>query len=276
MKLRQPLKNITFATLVYYAKQNGYKPESKRDYSIRQKPVNQKRESKRINFIDSSVSYLYRFADEIEERLAIMEYEKNIPQAEAEKIILSEMPGIEKVRTYRITVNKKVKDKSKDYKKLNECFENCNCTAKEIADYIGQGFSIICAKLKVNDNGKIERVNDNWICSELIALDIDSGLSLDEAYNIPLTKHALLIYTSPSHTLENHRFRILFDLPYLETDKQIYREILQNFISLYNADNQCSDPVRIYFGNSNSTIYLLRTDEIIYYKNGKLNEIHTT
>ena len=272
IKLQSLLKDITFGTLIYFAKQNGYKPENSKSYeSINYKPIHLKRKPDQIKFIDAKKNFLYRFKDErIEERIAILEYEGNLSRLEAERIILKDTPETPRERVYRIAVNNQVKNKTTDYKKLNDCFENQILTVSEIAENIGNGFSIICSRLKVNDNGKVLRNNESWLCSELIALDIDTGLSIDEAFKIPQTKHALMIYTSPSHTPSQHRFRIIFDLPYLEINNKRYASIIEKFISIYNADKQCKDTSRIYFGNNNSTIFLLRTSEILKYKNGVL------
>lgn len=272
LKLKNTLENFSFATLIYFAKENGYKPESRPiNYSYTIKPTNRNPSNQQIKFNDIDKSILYRFQDEgIEERIAIMQYDGNLSRLEAERIILSEKPETPRERVYRIAINEHVKDKSKDYKKLNECFENSLLTVKQISESITEGHSIICARLKADSAGMIRRNNESWECSELIALDIDTGLTIDECFKIPQTKHALLIYTSPSHTPDKHRFRILFDLPYLETNSQRYGEILSNFIQIFKADKQCKDIARIYFGNSNANIYLLRTGEIIKYNSGVL------
>lgn len=268
IKLKNCLHNVSLATLVYYAKRNGYKPAISGYHFAHN--YKQPQQSKTINFVDADKSFYYRFADDIEERLAIMQYEGNISRSDAEKIILTETPETPRERAYRIAVNNKVMNKETDYKKLNENFENFILTTSEIAHQIGHGFSIICGMLKADDTGKVKRNNESWLCSELIALDIDTGLTIDVAFNMPHTQHALLIYTSPSHTPEQHRFRIIFDLPYIEHNQQRYREILGNFIDIYNADKQCKDSARIYFGNSNATVYILRNGEIQHYQNGVL------
>jgi hypothetical protein len=290
-KLKNCLKNVSLATLIYYAKQNGYKTtfsinqdESKtyarpiQDKSKVYASTNQDKSShnsylnhtKIIAFTDADKSFYYRFTDNIEERLAIMQYDGNISRIDAERIILTESPEIPRERAYRVAVNNKVKDKVKDFKILNANFENQILTASEIANHIGQGFSIICGEMKTNDSGKIQRKNKNWVCSELIALDIDTGFTIDDVFNLPQTKYALLIYTTPSHTTEHHRFRILFDLPYVEYNQERYTEILRYFIQTFKADRQCSNISRNFFGNSNAKIYILRTSQISQYKNGYL------
>lgn len=272
IKLKATLKNISFGTLVYYAQQNGYNPEKGETHiPTNYKPIHLKQKPEQIKFIDAEKNFLYKFNDEsIEERISIMQYEGNITRLQAERIILTEHPETPRERVYRIAVNSQVINKTTDYKKLNECFENRILSPQEIADNVGQGFSIICSKLKADETGTIKRNNDSWLCSELIALDIDSGLSIDEAFKIPQTKNALIIYTSPSHTPEQHRFRIIFDLPYLETNKQRYTAIIEKFIKIYNADKQCKDTARIYFGNNNAIIFLIRAGKTLTYKNGVL------
>lgn len=274
LKLRNRLANISLATLVYYAKQNGYTPEKTiNDLPSNYKPIKLKQNPPpQIKFIDTKISFHYRFNYEIEERLAIMEHQAGLSRLEAERIVLTDTPETPKERAFRIAINNQVKNKTTDYIKLNTNFENQILTISEIAEQIGNGFSFIGAELKTDDKGKVKRNNDNWVCSELITLDIDTGLTIDEAFKIPQTKHALMIYTSPSHTPEKHRFRILFDLPYLETDQERYREIIKQFIKQYKADEQCKDLARIFFGNTNCNIYLIRTGEKLKYRNGVLQK----
>jgi hypothetical protein len=270
IKLNYRLSNISLATLVYYAKQRGYKGTSKKNFNyIPFNRTTKQTEENKISFQNLNENLIYRFDEATEERLAIMEYEGKLTRAEAQKIICSNVPELPKERLYRIAVNEKVKNKEKDYKRLNENFENRLLSAYEIADKISKGYSIICSKIR-SEKGKVKRKNENWLCSELIALDIDTGLTIEKAFEIPETNNALLIYTSPSHTPEKHRFRIIFDLPYLETDSERYKIILSKFIEIYGADKQCKDLCRIYFGNDNATIYLIRTGEIFEFKNGVL------
>lgn len=281
IKLKNRLSHITLATLIYYAKQNGYKRTLLRTNPVRTNNLKLTRirenQPQPVKFIDIKKDFYYRFDDNTEERIAIMTYQQGLSRFEAERIVMRQTPELPKERAYRIAINEKVKNKTTDYKTLNSNFKNRVLTIKEIADHIGKGFSFIGAEFKTDEKQNIIRNNANWLCSELITLDIDNGLSLEDAFNIEQTEHALLVYTTPSHTPEKHRFRILFDLPYLETNQERYREILKSFIKIYKADEQCKDLARLFFGNTNATIYLIRTGEILTYKNGVcLNEQKTT
>lgn len=90
------------------------------------------------------------------------------------------------------------------------------------------------------------RHNDNFISADFMSLDIDSGLTIEEAEKrIQNLKIACLCLPSPSHTKEAHRFRLVFPLA-----KTIYN--VEDFEATWNwlqeqfpeLDKQCSDLAR--------------------------------
>jgi hypothetical protein len=166
-------------------------------------------------------------------------------------------------RLYHIAINHSVVNKTTNYEALNARFENTMQTSYDIARAIRQGFAVCCSVLKSDANGAVRRKNENWCGSELIALDIDGGMTIEECLHIPYTQNALLLYTSCSHSVEQHRFRLIFDLPYFETNVQRYAAIVARFIKLYGADEQRKDVCGVFFGNTNARIYNLRTGEVL-------------
>ncbi len=99
--------------------------------------------------------------------------------------------------------------------------------------------------------------DDNWQGQESFILDIDDGLTLDEAKKL-FKEYQCLITTTKNHQVEKNgivcdRFRIIMPLvkpinctqsEYSETMKLIH-DIEYPF-----ADKKCKDPSRIYFGFS--------------------------
>ncbi len=257
LKLRQKLQNMTFGTLVYMAKEYGYNSENQ------------------------TYSNKHMFIHTIKK--------KNLPKKET--VSISGNPQIlfrakksnpnEKERVYQLSVNEKVLNKNlnpktlkkyQNYSVLTNEFENRFLILDELINSIGQGFAFCCSQLNENESGKRTRKNANFLCCDFFALDIDEGLTIEECLAMEQTKGALFIYTTPSHTEQNNRFRIVFPFPRMITDPRIYRGVAEHYINIYKADKQCSDPSRAFYGNINATIYNIQSGEILEFKEGVLYE----
>ena len=100
------------------------------------------------------------------------------------------------------------------------------------------------------------RCDANFVSRSLIMIDIDDGMTIqdlfkDDFYNL----YGAGFYTTPSHTDDNHRFRIIFRLERKETDKERYKKIVKGLMSVYNhADAACKDASRLYYGTPNCLI----------------------
>ena len=61
----------------------------------------------------------------------------------------------------------------------------------------------------------------NYICSDILAVDIDKGLTLDAALDSEFVKnYAAIVYTTQNHSDDFHRFRIIFELEKTITSKE--------------------------------------------------------
>ena len=87
--------------------------------------------------------------------------------------------------------------------------------------------------------------------SQLAVVDIDHGLSIDNFLKLPLAVHAAWVYTTCSHTEEENRFRVIFVLPEAITKPDVYKDLISALIFELGGDKACSDPCRLYYGNSN-------------------------
>ena len=85
--------------------------------------------------------------------------------------------------------------------------------------------------------------------SEMAVVDVDHGLTIESFRAHPLAKSACLLYTTHSHTLAEHRFRIVFCLPQLVTSAEVYKAITNILIRSIGGDRACSDACRIFYGN---------------------------
>jgi predicted nuclease of restriction endonuclease-like (RecB) superfamily len=98
--------------------------------------------------------------------------------------------------------------------------------------------------------------------ANVIAFDIDEGMTLDEAKQL-LSKFTYLIYTSKSHNIEKYdyrdRFRILLPTKntfYVTPDqhKQLYINV-EDFLGLSNNDVQTRNTSRLWYTNPETTIH---------------------
>lgn len=92
------------------------------------------------------------------------------------------------------------------------------------------------------------RHNDNFISTDFMSLDIDSGLCIEEAEKrVQKLGVCCLCLPSPSHSQEFHKFRLIFPLAKTilscEDFDATWEYLKKQFPEL---DNQCSDPARWY------------------------------
>lgn len=79
----------------------------------------------------------------------------------------------------------------------------------------------------------------------------DDYLSFEQALNHPFIRnHAALIYTSPSHKEEHHKFRPVFWFPEPITSVELFERIADAFIWLFKSDDSCSDCTRFFYGTA--------------------------
>ena len=108
------------------------------------------------------------------------------------------------------------------------------------------------------------RIEQNFVSHELALVDIDGGMNLEELQQFPFYQlYGSGYYTTPSHTDQHHKFRILYRLPCPITDGETMRVIYEGLLAVHGfADIACKDPVRLFFGTINS-IHRERTDRSI-------------
>lgn len=111
------------------------------------------------------------------------------------------------------------------------------------------------------------RKTAKFICSDFIAADIDRGMTLDEALAIPFVQqHASFIYTTPSHTEDEHRFRIVFLLEDAITSATDWSNALFGLALKLDSDLRIKDPTRMFYGCVDARVIefgnLLPADEV--------------
>ena len=97
------------------------------------------------------------------------------------------------------------------------------------------------------------RKKGNFVQSQFVAIDYDTEderstfdyLLRDEL----IASYASFLHTTPSHTADRPRCRVVFELDQSVTNVQKYELLVQSFIYRYgDADRVCRDGTRLYFG----------------------------
>lgn len=91
--------------------------------------------------------------------------------------------------------------------------------------------------------------------ADVLVVDIDGGItSVEQVTESTWGKRAALWYTTPSHTHDAPRLRLVWVLPETEHSAEQYTRILRSLHSRLAetgiiVDRACSDPCRVYFGS---------------------------
>lgn len=135
---------------------------------------------------------------------------------------------------------------------FNDSFENLTLAPVEIANLIYKGYAFTTWH-----DGR--RSLANFICGQHVAVDMDCGderSSLDALTAHPWVRmYASLVYTTPSHTQEAPRARVLFllDTPIDKADA--YGEIVQFVMAQFDGpDTGCKDASRFFYGSRNCNL----------------------
>jgi hypothetical protein len=152
----------------------------------------------------------------------------------------------------KLSINKKIIDKNVNgIKDQAWGFEPYDLTPEQLAECITQGFA--CSY----QFQKSHRKADNFICSDIIAADIDEKMNFDEALNDQyLKENACILYTTPRHTEELHRLRLIFQLPRTITDRDELRAAQQGLTRMFPADKAAVDPARQFYGHKGCKLHL--------------------
>ncbi len=150
-------------------------------------------------------------------------------------------------------------------------WENLSISPVDFLEFVtNQGFTF-CGTIKDNHSGKKPSASDIKAI-QILAVDIDNKiklkgkdmtksevegyLSLQDALNDEFIKqYAFAIYTTPSHSEEHNRYRILFVCDSEITDMQFYKKVIQYLISHFGGDIACSNYDRMFFGNTNAHVF---------------------
>jgi len=95
------------------------------------------------------------------------------------------------------------------------------------------------------------RRESDFIKTDLIAFDIDDGMTIDEAEKIvEKLELCALCMPSTSHSEVHHKFRLIFPLSRAIYDIDEYKETYMKLAEYFPVDSQCKDLARFYYGST--------------------------
>ncbi|MCX6145708.1 MAG: phage/plasmid primase, P4 family, partial [Candidatus Kapabacteria bacterium] len=173
----------------------------------------------------------------------------------------------------KLSINKNIINKPD--KPTQPGWTNSDFTPNELIDHIINGFAFSQGVIKANKLNSFKPSASDIEEAWLIPVDIDNEgkvysngkyiskkleasegyFSFDDAIIDPwLKENALLIYTTPSHTEEHHRFRIVFLLEEAIKSPEEYTRISTALIDKFNSDKSCKNIDRMFYGNTNAEV----------------------
>ena len=100
----------------------------------------------------------------------------------------------------------------------------------------------------VFQNGR--RSKSNFISSDFLAIDIDHGLKIEQAFENPIVQnYCSLFYTTPRHTLDDHHFRLVFLLPRPITNAVELTAATRSLCRRLGGDMAATDAARVFHGH---------------------------
>ncbi len=256
VKIRQRLRNVSFGSVIFVLRRYGIDTSALTGAGSRQiqaqRPIVPPRPSAPHTLPEPCIyRFTGEFGDSAEERAGIYQFDAGCSRYEAEHRVRQEFPHLGQERLYRCSVSTAAMNKNItcSWKQFMGSFDTTALSLEELQTVIWSGYAIAPFLMKGCKS------QAHWLGAELCCVDVDGTMTLQEALEMELTQHCLFLYTSPSHSEAEHRFRLVFALPHLERQMEVYRGILERLIAAYRADASCSDPSKFYYGNSRAWLW---------------------
>lgn len=139
-------------------------------------------------------------------------------------------------------------------------FKNYDISPEEFYKEVAiEGYPFCIAQLEEDTFGYCHRHKPGFKSCDLIALDIDNEdpdnyWPYEDALRDPFViKNALFIYTTPSHTRDKNRFRLVFELPQTITDPDEVVKFNKALNYKFKGDTATVSCVQSFFGCTKST-----------------------
>lgn len=171
-------------------------------------------------------------------------------------MILAQADPSFKIAFSHYALDGKIPHGSSLWPKFNSSFANEQLPLIEIANRIYGGHAL------TTWHSNHWRHGNNYECGQHIGLDYDTEddhSRLSTLAQEPLiAKYASLIYTTPSHTVDKPKARVIFMLDEPIVQARNYTMAATALLWLFgHADRQCKDPCRFFYGSKDCEIEYL-------------------
>lgn len=153
-----------------------------------------------------------------------------------------------------MALSQKIPKGDKIWQPFNLAFENRLVEPQDFAHQVFMGHAY------TSWHDPAVRKSDNWRCSQFLAVDFDTK---DERSNLEVLLHNDLIrcygtvlHTTPSHTKEQPRARVVFFLDKQIASPQAYAAASLFLAELLGGDTQATDVSRFFYGCKDGEIRL--------------------
>lgn len=156
------------------------------------------------------------------------------------------MPSLDLTHRLKLSINTTIINKNDGKASYVDNFSNVDLTISELADHVDRGFAF-------SSQLSGPRRRASFLCSGVLAIDFDGQRTLDDVRTDPFVReHLSFLYTTPRHTPEHHRFRLVFALPAPIEDPDRMNAALRS-LSLRVAGSRASaDAAHLFFGSKGS------------------------
>jgi hypothetical protein len=167
---------------------------------------------------------------------------------------------VSSIATLKVAINRHVKNKiargdNDGWSSATYKFKNMQVAPEAFIREVASGHAF-CAWLKG------QRKSKNFQCMQVLAVDIDSGLTIEEVLAHPFfQKFGWFIYTTPSHRADAPRFRIVFLMEQPIETEQRMKLAYTGIIRMFAGDRSCTDASRLFFGSENCEVH--RVDRVL-------------
>lgn len=160
--------------------------------------------------------------------------------------------------SFRLAISKAVINKAArdEFVLLSSRLTPAVFTPEDLLEHLTiMGHPICCAELATDErSGFAKRDHSSFVSSQVVGIDIDqTDVPFEAIEQDPwLREHASFAYTTPSHSEESPRYRIMFVLAKAITKIDEYRALMSTLIDKFGGDPNTKDAVRIWFGSVNA------------------------
>ncbi|HDR9338333.1 hypothetical protein NIB78_07255 [Burkholderia multivorans] len=185
--------------------------------------------------------------------------------------------SVSSIATLKVAINRHVKNKIVPGHDIGWSHATYKFVNRELApeEFIGEVMSGFAFSAWL----KGPRKSKNFECMQVLAVDIDCGLTIDEVLVHPFfQKFGWFIYTTPSHRPDAHRFRIVFLMEKPVETEQRMKLAYTGIVRMFGGDRSCTDASRLFYGSENCEVHrvdrVLPLEQVEYVIELGANEIH--